>query len=67
MEAMQRYRLRTVPCNTADMPRNTIPTLLPIRIAGHFMPLHSPDSGDSPYFFLTKNGMCTPQAAGNLP
>ena len=48
MEAMQCYRLQTIPCDTADMTRNTIPTLFPIRMGSHFVPLHSPNSSDSP-------------------
>jgi hypothetical protein len=41
MEAMQRYRLRTFPCDTADMTPNTISTLFPIRMGSHFVPFHS--------------------------
>src|SRR5258707_11065915 len=52
MEAMQRYRLRTFPCDTADMTRNTISILFPIRKKCHFIPLHSPDSSDSLIFFF---------------
>jgi hypothetical protein len=70
MKGMQCYRLRTILCDTADMTRNTISTLLLIRRASHFVPLHSPDSPDSPdslIFFSPESGTCTPQAAGNLP
>src|SRR5258708_2788594 len=51
MEGMQRYRLRTSPCDTADMTQSTISTLFPIRKKSHFAPLHSPDSSDSLIFF----------------
>jgi acetyl esterase/lipase len=51
MQAMQRYRLGTFPCDTADMTRNTISALFPIRLGTHFVPLHSPDSADSLIFF----------------
>jgi hypothetical protein len=47
MEGMQCYRLRIILCHTADMTRNTISTLLLIRRASYFVPLHSPDSADS--------------------
>jgi hypothetical protein len=47
MKGMQCYRLRTILCDTADMAPNTISTLLLIRRASHFVPLHSPDSPDS--------------------
>jgi len=56
MDAMQRYRLRTILCDTAGMIRNTISTLLLIRLASHFVPLHSPDSADSLIFSHPKAG-----------
>jgi hypothetical protein len=67
MEAMQRYRLRTILYDTADMTGNTISTLFLIRRASHFVPLHSPDSADSLIFFSPESWTSTPQAAGNLP
>jgi len=53
---MQRYRLCTFPCDTADMTRNTISTHFPIRKKGYFTPLHSPLSPDSLIFFHPKAG-----------
>jgi hypothetical protein len=41
METMQRYRLRIVPCDTADMTRNTISPLFPNRMGSQFEPFHS--------------------------
>jgi hypothetical protein len=70
MKGVQCYRLRTILCDTADMTRNTISTLLLICPASHFVPLHSPDSADSAdslIFFSSESGTCTPQAAENLP
>jgi hypothetical protein len=60
MKGMQCYRLRTILCDTADMTRNTILTLLLIRRASPFVPLHSPDSPDSLIFFTRKRN---PRAA----
>jgi len=40
MEGMQRYRIGTFPCDTADMTRNTISTLFPIRKKSRFTPLY---------------------------
>ena len=42
------------PVSTFDMSSNTIPTLLLIRRASPFVPLHSPDSADSLIFFTRK-------------
>jgi hypothetical protein len=66
MEAMQCYRLRFIPCDTADMTRNTISTLFPIRLGSSFVPLHSPDSPDSPdslIFSYQKAGPAVDHAA----
>jgi len=55
IKGMQRYRLRTSTCDTADMTHGTIPILFPIRKRRHFAPPHSPDSpdaADSLIFFL---------------
>jgi len=43
------------------MTRNTISTLLLIRRASHFVPLHSPDSADSLIFFSPESWTSTPQ------
>jgi hypothetical protein len=62
MEAMQCYRLWIIPCDTAGMTRNAIPTLFPIRMGSHFVPLHSADSPDSPdsliFFLLESESAC---------
>ena len=42
------------PVSTFAMSSNTISTLLLIRRASHFVPLHSPDSADSLIFFTRK-------------
>ena len=46
---MLRYRLRTFPCDTADMISNTFSILFPIRKECHPVPLHTPDT---PHFGL---------------
>ena len=64
---MQGYRLRTILCDTADMTRNTIPTLFLIRRASHFVPLHSPDSADSLIFSHPKAGPARRKRQGIYP
>jgi hypothetical protein len=74
MGAMQRYRLRTFPCNTADMTRHLVSILFPNRIGSLFVSLHSLSCPSIRlirlirlFFFLPDNRTGAPQAAGNLP
>jgi len=64
---MQCYRLRTILCDTADMTPNTISTLLLMRRASHFVPLHSPDSADSLIFSHPKAGPARRKRRGIYP
>jgi len=68
---MQRYRLRTFPCDTAAMTHNLISILFPIRMGIHFVSLYTPDMLYLPYctlfayFFHAKREISPPQAAEN--